>query len=237
MIPVAKRSRMPAVAANGVRFERLHADDLPAQRAQVVDVVDQVEEDRPGAFLPAPRWLEIIVGLVEPEGRLDRQDGAEPARFDDLPRLLHHGVVAAVVADEQGHARRLGRLDQARRRGDIVGDRFLHQSRHARRHRREAVLDMHLVRRGDDHAIRPARRDHLGEGREPRDAVPARQLLADGRGIDHGDKIGLRPRHHVLDMALADEAGAEHRELDRIHGPVRAKVAARRLTSWPSPRP
>jgi len=52
-------------SAHGVRGQRLNALDLSVEMTHEVDVMDQVDEDRPTAFLPPPRHIEVVARLPQ----------------------------------------------------------------------------------------------------------------------------------------------------------------------------
>ena len=87
--PLAKRSSsaggvLDGEAANLVRGQRLHLGDLAADEAEIVDVVDEVDQQRAAAVLAPPRHVEVIVGLLQ-EPQSDH--GRELAELAGRPPL------------------------------------------------------------------------------------------------------------------------------------------------------
>lgn len=76
---------------------RLHRHDIPAQVSRQIDVMDEIQENRPRAFFTAPGDVEIFVRLDQPEHAMHRHDLAEPAAVDLHLGALDHPVVAAMM--------------------------------------------------------------------------------------------------------------------------------------------
>ena len=105
---------------------------------------------------------------------------AEPAGVDRLLGLAHQRVMAPMMAGQQRHAGRFGRLHQPCRCTDIVRQRLLDQSRHAGGDAFQAVRDMQLVGRGYHHPFRLGFGGHRREAREPAHALFLGQRPAGG---------------------------------------------------------
>ncbi len=126
-----RRGVLDGKAAGLVRGQRLHLGDLAADEAEIVDVVNEVDQDRAAAALAPPGDVEIIVGLSqEPQADHGGQLSDQAAG-----NLLAHGlddrIVAAMMADQHGDTGALHRAAQASRRDHRVGHRLLDQRRNA----------------------------------------------------------------------------------------------------------
>ncbi|MCY1439941.1 hypothetical protein D9M71_561950 [compost metagenome] len=96
-------------AAGGAGGLGLHGNDLAAQRTQVADLVDQVDQHRSAPGFAAPgRGVEVIIGLVEQGAAHHRHEVAEDALGDDLAGLVENRAVGAMVAHQQSCAALLG---------------------------------------------------------------------------------------------------------------------------------
>ena len=159
--PLGERSAIATVSSTSKprshSTPRLNGDDLAQHRAQRVDLVDHVDEDRASAGPATP-----VVGRVEVavDRRLaihgaadDADEPAELAGPDHADRFVHDRTVAPHVADEQRHAGRFCGVHEPPARFDGVRERLLDQHRHARRDAREPLLDVQCVGRGDDEAV------------------------------------------------------------------------------------
>jgi len=152
-----RRGVLDRKAARRVGREGLDRDDLAGERAQVVDLVDHVEQDRPAAGFATPgvRAVEIafVLRLVEHRGAADRDQPPEGSTAHRLHRLRHDRAVPAVVADEDRDAGGFGGLAHPDTGIERVRDRLLDQGRQPRRDAFERVLQMELIGRGEDHAV------------------------------------------------------------------------------------
>ena len=223
--------------AAGLRTRQgLDRDDVPADRAQVVDLVDQVDQDRTAAGFAAPGGdVEVVVRLVEQRAALDGDDRSQEAAPHSLGRGGEHRAVPPMVADEQRDAGPLGRLDQSESLGHGAGDRLLDQDGQSGGHAVEAVREVQVVRRGHDHAGRVVRGQRLGERGVARDPGGVGDVGRRGRRIDDRGEDGLRVAPDQLDVPAADQPGADHHERDRL--PVRLHGGAHPGTTAASPRP
>ena len=132
------------------------------------------------------------------------------------------------MTDQQRHAGRLRGLYQPTALGDIVGDRLLHQGRHARGDSQQTVGHMDLIGCRDDKAVRPILGQQPLENFEPCRAQPTGQVAAGGRGIDDRRELRHRLFQDTLDVTLADQAGAGDCELDPIgHGQCNVPIPTR----------
>jgi hypothetical protein len=181
--------------------------------------VDEVEEDRPGALFPPPGHIEIVVRLEEPADPVDGENLAQTPGIDRAFGSLDHRVVPSMMADEQRHAGPFGRFYQRCRGCDVVGNGLFHQCRDASRNCFQTILNVDLIGRRDDHAVRLVLGKHIAQAREPSRAMPARGGLTFGRRIDHSGEVGHGLCIDMLDVPSADQPGAEHRKANgRRHG-------------------
>ncbi len=163
-------------AACRVRRECLHGDDLAGQRAQVADLVDHVDQDRPAARLSAPRVGTVVIafgiGFIEHRAADHANERPENSGSHDLHRRVHDRTVKAMMADQQRNACALGRFGEPQSFGIRVCDRLLHERRYACRHAQEPLLDVQHVGRRDDHAVRTILRQQLRDRRIKSHARP-----------------------------------------------------------------
>ena len=109
----------------------LHLGHLAQQKAQHVDVVDQVDQDRAAAGLAAPGHVEIRVGLEEGGQRGGADDAAELPIGNQRAGALVDRVVAAVVAHQHGRAGVCHGIGQLAGFGHRVGHGLFDQGRDA----------------------------------------------------------------------------------------------------------
>jgi hypothetical protein len=210
------RSRLlDLVATKRIRFLRLHRHHVAAEIAQQVNVVDQVEEDRPSTLLTPPEDVEIVVRFIEPAGPVDGNKPPQPTFVDCLLGLPDERIVTTVMSDEKSNLRTLGGFDKARRPGDIIRDRLLDERRYARRDAFGAIFDMHLVGRGDDDPVRLCTPDHCRKIRKPSHPLLFGKRFCGPRRTDDGHELGARLRQDAVDMTFADQTSAENGQLDR----------------------
>ena len=80
----------------------MHRDDFAGERAQIADLMNQVDEDRPAAGFASPRrGIEVIGGLVEHRAAGDRDQSAERACLHDLASEREDRAMRAMMADEE----------------------------------------------------------------------------------------------------------------------------------------
>ncbi len=195
-------------AARLVRGDRLHRPDLSDQMAQQVDVVDQVDIDRPGALLPSPASVKVILRFVEPELPRNRDDLAQNPAGDGPGRSGDDRIVPAMMADQHRHAARPGRLQHRPGRCGSVGDGLFDQHRQAVIDAVLHVLCVHLVWRGDHHPVQRHRVQTVARCGEPWYAQARGEVPCRGRRIGDGRQIGQPPSQ--IDMPPPDQPRAEH---------------------------
>jgi hypothetical protein len=198
-------------AAHRVRGDRLNGDDLAAQHAQVVNLVDHVEQDRPAARLGAPGSVgKVAAGLVEQGRSRDGDQASQHARFDDLTRLGHDRAVRAVVADQHPRSPRLDLAQQTLAFGHRGRDRFFQQHRQVRGDALHGLRRVQLIGRGQHHAVGSigakqfVERGMAGHARlsgDPRSA---------GGGVDHGRQRQRGAGLYGTHVCPPDEAGTRH---------------------------
>lgn len=198
--------------ARGIRGERLHCDDLAAQRAQVAGFVNQVEQDGAATWIPAPRVrtvvIALVLGLVEEHGAHHRDDLAQHAARDDLDRPGQDRAVAAMVPDEHRHVHGFHCVGQPDAGLQRVRDRFLHQCRHLRRYALQCLVDVHRVRRRQDHAVRTVLGEQFGERGVVGDTQHPCTIGGRRCRIDDRRQRAFRVVQDLFDVPPADLAGA-----------------------------
>jgi hypothetical protein len=123
-----------------------------------------------------------------------------------------------MVSGKQLVVRLLGRFDEAPALLQRVPDRLFHETRHAGLDAQEPLLDVHRVRRRQDHALWLVLGKAFAEGLVQRHV----ELQSDLRGVrsrvdDRGENaIGTRNR--LFDMAYADHSCASDRNAHSCHG-------------------
>ncbi len=131
----------------------MHLGDLAEHEAQLIDIVDQVDQHRAAAGFAPPGKVEIGVGL-EPRGHGIGTDWpTQGALRNHLVRTPLDRVVAAVVRDQQRHT---GGLGLGAQRAPVVergSDRLFEQQRQPPFDAREADRQMGRVRRCDDRCV------------------------------------------------------------------------------------
>jgi hypothetical protein len=172
-------------AARRARCERLHAGDLAAQHAQVVHLVNHVDEDRTAAgFAPPRACIEIVVGLEEHRASHHGDHPAERAPVDELLRLRHDRAVRTMVADEDLRSRGVGGPDQALSFVDRRRKRLLDKRRQPRLDTLQRLRHVELVRGCEDDAVGPIAPQQVVERPITRDAGSRSGFRRGGCRID-----------------------------------------------------
>ncbi|KVF28026.1 hypothetical protein WJ07_04655 [Burkholderia vietnamiensis] len=122
-----------------------------------------------------------------------------------------------MVADEQWYVAVRGGIEQPFARFEGMGDGLFHQGRDAGRDAFERLVDVQLVGRRENHAVRTAVAEQLIEGSVEPDASPLGNLLCSGTGIDDGRQAAAFAGLDQFDMAAADEPCAGDCKLDLSH--------------------
>ncbi|MNQ86564.1 hypothetical protein D3C85_1017620 [compost metagenome] len=114
---------------NAVGSDRLQALDLTEEKAQQVDVVDQVDQHRAAARLSTPRGFEVFLWFEPGTERSHADRTTQQAGVNDGLGLAHDRVVATLVTDECRYA--IGRSGSTDSPSIFqgIGDRFFHQHR------------------------------------------------------------------------------------------------------------
>ncbi len=172
--------------------------------------MDQVDKDRTGPGLPPPRSLEIVLWLVEPGGGLHADDPPQAALGDQVPGLGDDRVVAAVVADQDRHARRLARGDDPARVVERAGKRFFDQHREPGVDAGQRAFCVKLVGGRQDHPVDPAGSQRAFEIDEVRGCGLGGGDAAGVGGIDDAGEFGPPRGQDRIDVAFADQSGAGH---------------------------
>jgi hypothetical protein len=108
----------------------LHSHNIAAHHAQVVHLVNHVQQDRAGTRLSAPGCVgKIVIGLEKCRAAHHGHQLAELAGGNHLTRLGHDGAVRAVVAYQYAGAGLFDTLHQLRAFGHGGGDRLFQQDR------------------------------------------------------------------------------------------------------------
>ena len=186
-----------------------------------VDVVDEVQVDRPGALFPPPFGVEIMIRLQKPRRPVDGRDLAEVARLNLLFRSSDQRIVPPVMPNGHRHGRRLRRLDQldAAREGGC--ERLFDQQGQARLDHLQSVLDMDLIGCGEKHAVDPVGCEHLIERFQAGNVMPRRHFHRGGRRIDDAGQFRMFRDADRLRMAGADQTGADNGDADAVrHQPT-----------------
>ena len=200
-----------------MRGEGLHGHDVAAQHAQVVDLVDHVEQDGAAPGLAAPgAFLEIGVRLVE-QGRAGHgHQAAQPPLGDEGRGPRHDRAVGAVVAHQHAGAAALGQRGQALCLGHGGGDGLFQQDGQARMHALRRLRGMQAVGRGQHHGVGPVMGDQLAQVAPQRHSGPLGKLPGCGRRVHDGGQAAIRLGPDGGDMGLADRAGAGHGNAKRV---------------------
>ena len=182
--------------------------------------MDGVDQQRPAAGLGAPGRLKVVVGLARGPHHRGHHQPAQPTVGQPLPGLLHHAQVTAVVPDQRLDATLAHRLHQGGRFVQGHGHRFFHQKVNAALAAPLALLQVQGVGGGDDHRFRFDAVQHLLGITKPgccADVKPGRV----SHRVGHGHQLGrLRHGEDGLDVAAADQAGAQHGDTQWCHGVV-----------------
>ncbi len=214
-----------------IRRERLDGDDLAAQRAQVVDLVDHVDQQRAAAGLPPPRRLvEVAVRLAEHRAAHHGDQRSQRAARDDFVRPRHDRAVASMVPDEQPCARALGSVAQRDARSDRMRDWLFDQRRHTGRDAFEGLRRVQRVGRRENDAVDPRPGEQIPQRRVQRHLRPGGDRRRPRRGIRDGRELAGRARRDQFDVPAPDEARAGNRDAQPLHPRTPAVASARSLT-------
>ena len=192
-----------------------HLADLAEEPAEVVQLVDGVEEDTAALRGPHGVVLAIVpsrppVGQIRPELGPHRQDLADPLVIEQRLHAPEAGEKAQVEADGEEPAASLRLVDQLLHLVTHVGDGLLDEEMGAGGESPASQRHMRRGRRADQRPVRWCR-ERLVEAPGRRDARDGADLH-DAAGIVVPREDGVAEGDEVPAVALADGARADDEE-------------------------
>ena len=213
-----------------------HLARTAEEPGQVVELVDRVEDDPAARGLPRAVAL-AVVRARPPERQIVAAVRARGERPSDAPLLdepLHQNETrqeSEVAADEDRAARPPGLLDERVGPLECVRQRLLDEDVPAPSQRSPGLVEVAVGRRADDGGVRVSGERVALVSRQPAAAADQRPDLIQARRVRIEDRRDLVAKgQEVLEMALADRAGADD---DRTH---RSRPPRRRRGWRPAPR-
>ncbi len=119
-----------------------------------------------------------------------------------------------MMADEHRHVGRLRRGAETDSGIERVRHRLFDEHRHFRDDAFERLVDVHLVRRREDDAVRPVPGEQCVQRSVERHPERTRVIGGCRNRVDEGRQLALRIPHDHFDMPLADLAGAGNGDAD-----------------------
>ena len=134
--------------AQGRRHLRLHRDNFAQKVTHQIDVMHEIDRNRPRTRLLAPRCcFKIVIRFVEPACHLSRADLPDGPVLDQLCGLLDDRIVPPVMPHQNLHALAAGNIYQLLRIVCRGRQRLFDEHWNASLDARHRTLDMQQRRR------------------------------------------------------------------------------------------
>ena len=190
--------------------------------AQRVDLVDEVGQDRTTAGARSPDDVVVGVRLFDGPQEGDSYQGTDGATLHQFPEPHYAGVIASVMADEDGNAGRGGIVDQSLPFVECGGDWFFYQRHDTAADACQGKLFVQVGGRGDDRAVGSGEIQGFQFIVEEWDLVLCRQFCNSSVRVADGNKLTFAACVHIVDVTAAHCACAQngYTQLAHIVAPV-----------------
>ena len=193
--------------------------DLAADMSQVVDLVDQIDQDRPAALFLSPGERPLIIGFRFQHGPChgNPHQPTQLASGHDLARLFHKAAESPLMSHQHPDPAFRGRFDQAVRIVDALGNGFFNKKMQPLPGAVDPDRRMEMIWRGDDDPLQILLPDHFQVAFVKVDPHLRRDFLSSPVSIRGGDKVAQPDFLQGFGMGRPHQAQSDQTDSDLVH--------------------